>query len=204
MIDLAAKHSQGNLSTLATKVKDKDLVRALAIVSEQNRPGSNIPVDLTLVHRDLTKIIDILETSFPRAEDLFELLLRRSNPHIQQLSLIYEVQSKRSLDRAIRMNCALSETAKNVCVHAVRTATNITYRDAMLLLNTLGRKSLMITVGMNKLKLSIRVTRMQFYKQHWRSIQAECQGATGKDFKRKMDNLTSGVFRDLMYAMASV
>jgi hypothetical protein len=116
---------------------------------------------------------------------------------------MYQVKAKAGnpLDMAIRRNTGLSEMARNVCVHALRTATNMTYRDAMLLHDALGRKS--VTGSTNKEKLAIRVTRMHFYKQHWMQIKAEFQGVSGKDFKSKMNNLGGGVFRDLMYAMAS-
>lgn len=202
LIDLAAKHQhlyQRNLSTVTTKVRSKDLVRALEIVSEQNRPNFEVPVDMELIQRDVMKIIPILQASFPRAEDLFELFLRRSNRHIQFLSIMYEQQSKEPLDTAIRKS-GLSQIARDVCIHAVRTATNMTYRDAMLLRNAL------LTVGTKKGKLAIaiRVIRMQFYKRHWMQIKAEFVGVTGIDFRSKMNNLSEGVFRDLMSAMARV
>jgi hypothetical protein len=107
---------------------------------------------------------------------------------------MYEIHAKEPLDKAIRKNTSLSEMARNIGVHAVRTATNMTYRDAMLLRDASGKKE----------KLAIRVTRMHFYKQHWRQIKAEYQGVSGKSFQNKMNSISEGIFRNLMYTMASV
>lgn len=206
LIDLAQKYQivyKRNLSSISNMVRDKDLERALEIVSEQGRPNSN-QVDSALVQRDFVKISQILTTSFPRAEDLFEILLRRSDSHIQQLSIMYNVQTKPNmpLDMAIRQNTSLKPMAKSIGVHAVRTATNMTYRDSMLLHDALGRNSIM--GGTNKQKLAIRVTRMHFYKQHWKQVKGDFGGVSGKDFKTKMSHLSEGPFRNLMYAMSMV
>jgi len=203
LLELGAKYSQlyqRNLSSVSSTVRSKDLAAALDIISEQNRPDTNVPVDNALVQKDVTRIVSLLRATFPRAEELFEILLRRSNSHIQQVSITFETHAHEPLDKAIRKNTGLGEMARNIGVHAVRTATHITYRDAMLLRDAMSG----VLGNKNKQKLAIRVTRMHFYKQHWMQIKAEYTGVFGKDFRSKMGNLSDGVFRNLMYTMASV
>ena len=63
------------------------------------------------------------------------------------------MRNNKQLDEVIRRNVRLDDMTKKIAVHAVRTATNITYRDVLLLRDAMGankflgnRKSLHFTV----------------------------------------------------------
>ena len=100
---------------------------------------------------------------------------------------------------AIRKNCSLPSQAVKIAVQAVRTAGNMTYRDAMLLRTDLGHNG-----SVNKLALGIRVCRMHWYKSHWMQVKAEYNGLSGKDLADEMRTQFSGVFRKLLVDMATV
>lgn len=205
LIDLSIKYKQvyhREFSSIAQMASSEELVKALEIVSERNRPDSTVLVDGELVRKDVASIKSTLKMSFPRYQDLFEILLHRSDTHIQQVSIMFELQQKQKpLDMAIRTNTSLSTMAKNICVHAVRTATNMTYRDAMLLRDAMGTNT--VLGGGSKKKVAIRVVRMHYFKRHFHQIKGEYHGVSGKDFTKQMKNLKEGVFRDLMYAMSA-
>ena len=159
-------------------------------------------MDTALVYRDVEALASLLSTSFPRASDVFNILLRRSDTHIQQMSVRYQVVAKQPLDKAVRTNASMTDMTKKVAVHAIRTACNMTYRDTMLLKDAMGHNS--FAGGISKKKLAIRVCRMHYFKQHWMQIKGEYCGVTGKSFVEKMSKVDSGVFRDLLTEMASV
>lgn len=205
LIDLSVKYKQAcnrDFSSIASMTSSPELTKALEIISERNRPDSTVLVDQGRVRKDVESIKSTLKMSFPRYEDLFEILLRRSDMHIQQIFIMFGVEHKQKpLDMAIRTNTSLSTMAKNICVHAVRTATHITYRDAMLLRDAMGTNT-MLGGGNNK-KLAIRVVRMHYFKQHFHQIKGEYHGVSGKHFTKQMKQLKEGAFRDLMYAMSA-
>jgi annexin A7/11 len=191
-------------STLAVALStsvDESLNSALSILLEFNRPlQPTEPIDTALVSRDVDNIKHILTTSFPRCSDLFNILLRRSDRHIAQISLLYQMQTKTPLDKEIRQSYGLPPQAVKIAVQAVRTATNMTYRDAMLLRTDFGHG-----IGStNKLALGIRVCRMHWNKTHWMQVKAEYHGVCGKNLADKMRMQFSGVFEKLLVAMAMV
>jgi hypothetical protein len=160
-----------NISTIYNSATSDELKTALSIVAEIQRPDISLPVDTALVYRDVEALKSILSAAFPRASDVFNILLRRSDTHIQQMSLRYQAVTKQPLDKAVRTNASLTDMTRKVAVQAIRTACNITYRDAMLLKDAMGHNS--FSGGTSKKKLAIRVCRMHFFKQHWRQIKAE-------------------------------
>jgi hypothetical protein len=193
---------QKSISTICNNATSAELQTALGIVAELQRPDSSLPVDQALVHRDVQSLVSILSATFPRSSDVFNILLRRSDTHIQQMSVHYTIVTKEHLDKAIRTNACLTPMTNKIAVHAVRTACNITYRDAMLLKDAMGHNSLV--GGTSKKKLAIRLCRMHKFKQHWMQIKAEYCGVTGKNFAEKMSKAYSGVFGELLTEMASV
>jgi len=205
LIDLSFKYTQvhrRDFSDISSMTSSAELKKALEIISERNRPDFTVLVDRTRVQKDVESIKSTLKMSFPRYEDLFEILLRRSDPHIHQISLMFALEQKQNpLDKAIRTNTSLSTMAKNICVHAVRTATHITYRDAMLLHDAMGSNT--VFGSSNNKKLAIRVVRMHYFKQHFHQIKWEYHGVSGKHFTKQMKQLKEGAFRDLMYAMSA-
>jgi hypothetical protein len=72
----------------------------------------------------------------------------------------------------------------------------------MLLRDALGANNMIGAV--DKKKLAIRTCRMHKFKQHWLQTKAEYCGVTGKQLVDKMRNSQSGVFGELMTAMAMV
>jgi hypothetical protein len=188
-------------SAIYTLTSSAELQFALKVCSEVTRPDPSQAVDQALVYRDVNDIIKLLDTTFPSHQELFNILLRRNDPHIQQIALFFQMNTNSQLDEAIRKNAILSKMTKKIAVHAVRTATNMTYRDVMLLRDAMGEDT--ILGGSKNEKLGIRVCRMHWFKQHWLQIKAEFLGLVGKQLMDKM-NSKEGMFRDLMICMAMV
>jgi hypothetical protein len=191
-----------SISRICNNAKSAELQTALSIVAELQRPDNSLPIDTALVHRDVEALVSTLNASFPRSSDIFNIVLRRSDAHIQQMSVHYGIVTKQPLDKAIRTNLSISPMTNKIAVHAVRTACNITYRDAMQLKDALGHNS--FAGGISKKKLVIRLCRMHKFKQHFMQIKAEYCGVTGKNFAEKMSKAYSGVFGELLTEMASV
>ena len=178
-----------------------ELRLAMKICTEGSRPDSTHPVDTELVIRDVQEIKVHMSNAFPNYEVLFNILLRRSDSHIFQIAMYYEMQVGEHLDKAFRENPNLSKTARKILVHAVRTAQHLTYRDVMLLRDALGQDS--ISGATKNERLAIRVCRMHWYPQHWRQIKAEFVGLAGKDLIERLNN-REGLLGDLLVAMAQV
>ena len=187
------------VSSLTT---NEELLYALKICSELNRQDPGLPVNQALVSRDVQDIIRILAMSFPTDRELLNILLRRNDAHIAQVALYYHMQTKKHLDQAIRQSTLLKTMTRKIAVHAVRTAGNITYRDAMLLRDAQSGDSLM--GGSNDELLGVRVCRFHWYTQHWLQIKSEYLGLKGREFVDKMNSSKDGLFRDLMVSMALV
>jgi hypothetical protein len=204
LLNLSKGYEKIMKSTLAVALStnvDKILERALTILLEFNRPLATEPIDTALVSRDVDDIKSILAKFYPRYRDLFNILLRRSDRHIEQISLLYQMRTNASLDKAIRTS-ALPPLAVKIAVQAVRAATNMTcYGDAKLLHSGLGFWN---ASPANKLALGIRVCRMHWYKTHWMQVKAVYHDKYGKDFTDKMRRQFSGVFGRLLVAMAMV
>ena len=181
--------------TLASAVNglttSAELRSALMICTEGSRDLRPV-VDQSRVLLDVAKIKEIMGMTFPSHQPLFDILLRRSDPHIAQINVYYNLQAGMQLDEALRRNMCLSEMTRKIAVHAVRTATDLTYRDVMLLRDA---------KDMNE-KLGIRVCRMHWHKQHWKQIKAVHVGHTGKEFSAKWKG-KKGLFGDLIVSMAA-
>jgi annexin A7/11 len=186
---------------VANLTNDPELRAALNICSEMRRPDPLLPVDTMLVHKHIEEIIGLVESTFPSENTylkLFNILLRSSDPHITQITVSYQMRTQMQLDEAIRRNMQFNKMGKKILVHAVRTAKDITYRDAMLLRDVLGAKSM---IGRrNNEKLAIRVVRMHWYRQHWKQIRAAYTGVTGKTLGEQVRS-TSGLLGELLRAM---
>jgi hypothetical protein len=161
------------------------LQRALSIVSEFNRPEPTQIIDHAQVLMDLQTVTFSLRNSFAEESDLLDVFLRRSDAHIQQLTATFAGKTGTKLDQVIRTHAWLNASIKKVVVHAIRTATDISYRDVMLIRDSLGMNSA-FGVG-NCKKLGIRVVRMHWYAQHWMQIKAMFKGLTGKELWREME-----------------
>src|SRR5437762_7877730 len=106
-----------------------------------------------------------------------------------------------NLDEALRRNVCLDDMTKKIAVHAVRTATDMTYRDVMLLRDAMGANKILRN-GRDE-KIGIRAVRMHWHRQHWHQIKAVYVGHMGKDFVDKWKN-RKGLFGNLILSMASV
>ena len=190
-------------STLAAATSNDILQRALDIATEGTRPdGTYPPVDQRLVERDVEEIKKILDSPGPSHTDLFNILLRRSDVHITQLNLHYRVKNRdRGLDEGLRRAVGLPMMTRKIAVHAVRSATDPTYRDVMALRDVMGAESI-VGNGSNE-KLAIRICRLHWYKQHWKQVKAGYMGHMGRELVDKVRG-QKGLLKDLLVAMCLV
>jgi len=205
---LAGKYQQLHKSSLADRMvylgKSRHLQMALRILAGFNRPEPIGRVDSSQVAKDVKDVQFLLTNSFAEPADLLRIFLTRSDAHIQQLAIHYNAQTGKELDKAVRTHVWLNSDVKKIVVHAIRTAMNMTYRDVMLLRDSLGSNS-SFGIG-NCEKLGIRVVRMHWYSQHWMQIKAGYRGLTGKDFVDVMRTKRSkeAEFGDLMVKLSMV
>ena len=188
-------------SVLNAATSNDELRSALNIATESTRPDGTYPVDPTLVHRDVEDIIKIMNAGFPSHTALFNILLRRSNEHLMQVSIHYRITREKALDEDIRRCAAMSRMMRKIAVHAVRSATDPTYRDVMALKDAMGANS-MVGNGSNE-KLAIRIVRLHWYKQHWMQVKAAYVGHNGKALVDKV-NGQKGLLRHLLVTMCLV
>ena len=190
-----------SLASLVNTLTSSDELRyALMICTERNRGREPGAVDQQRVIQDVQVIQKQMGTTFPSHQVIFDILLRRHDSHIAQINLYYQMREGMNLDEALRRNVTLSQMARNIAVHAVRTATDLTYRDCMLLRDAMGANKLM--GNRSDEKLGIRVCRMHWHRQHWRQIKAVYMGHMGQEFIDKCKKGKKGIFRDLVVSMA--
>lgn len=189
-------------SQLDNTISDPQLWNALKICLENSRTESSKPVDLALVYSDVNEIVKTLTSASPDPNTLFNILLRRSDCHIRQIAIVYELKTHMKLDEAIRKSVTLDKMTIQIGVHAVRTAINMAYRDAMLLRNSLcGDDSF---GSMKSCRLGIRVCRMHWYKQQWLQIKAEFQRCRTQQLVHQLSSESNGMLRDFLVRMAKV
>ena len=188
-------------STLETVTSNKILLSALNIATESTRPDNTHPIDQNLVHRDVDEIIKLMDATFASHTALFNILLRRSDLHLIQLNVLYRIKKDRALDEALRRNVSMDKMIRKIAVHAVRSATDPTYRDVMALRDAMGSEDLF--GNGNEEKLAIRICRLHWYKQHWMQVKAGYMGHMGKQVLDKV-NGQRGLLRDLLVAMCLV
>ena len=189
-------------SFVSSLTTNNELLYALKICSELSRPDPGLPVNQALVIRDVQDIIKILDMTFPTDQQLLGILLRRNDSHIEQVALYFLTQTRRELYQAICQSLFLKTMTRKIAVHAIMTAENITYRDAMLLRDVRSRNSLMGSA--NDELLGVRVCRFHWYTQHWRQVKAKYLGSKEREFVDTMNSTKNGLFRDLMVSMALV
>ena len=198
------KHSlsmQGkSLASLVKEItKSEELQAALTICIEGGR--GLMPVDQAAIQNDLVEIKNLMKMAFPPPRAFFDILLRRSDPHIASIALYYSMESGLKLDEAIRRNMSIPSMTRKIVLHAVRSATDLPYRDVMLLRDAMVANNLIGNVV--KEKLGIRVCRMHWHRRHWQNVKAVYVGHKGEEFVDKWKN-KKGIFRDLIMSMASI
>ena len=182
-------------------ISSPELQCALNICCEADRPPQSEPVDIALVHRDVEDITRILEMQSPSARELFNILLRRSDQHLAQVAIFYRMKAEMDLDEGIRRTQKMSSMTRKIAAHAVRTATNLAHRDAMLLFKAMGSESI-LRRGRDEM-LALRVCRMHWYRHHWRQVRQTYLRLKGRQLVEKMSD-KSGLLGDLMVAMTQV
>jgi hypothetical protein len=193
--------SSKSLASIVNQLTSSDELRyALMICTEGNKRREPSAVVQQLVLQDVDVIQNQMSTTFPNYQVIFDILLRRPDSHIAQINLFYQLREGRNLDEAFRRDVRLTQMTRNIAIHAVRTALDITYRDCMLLRDAMGANSCLGN-GNNE-KLGIRICRMHWYKQHWRQIKALYVGHMGQELIEKCKR-KKGLFRDLMVSMAA-
>jgi hypothetical protein len=190
-------HGMSLASAITNLTSSNELRAALKICTEGSRDDPARTVDTAVVNRDVQKIIELLKLTFMPHQPLFEILLRRSDPHIAQVNLFFQMNTGMHLDEAIRRHTTMAKMTSKIAVHAVRTASDMIYRDVMLL-----RDSMIVSSGKDE-KIAIRVCRMHWHKLHWKQIKAVYVGHCGKDFVDKFSKGKKCLFRDLIISMAS-
>ena len=194
--------SGASLASIVNKLTSSEELRyALMICTEGNQSREPHAVDQQRVLQDVEIIQKQMNMTFPNYQVVFDILLRRHDSHIAQINLFYQMREGKSLDEALRRNVSLSQMARNIAVHAVRTATDLTYRDCMLLRDAMGANSFLGN-GKDE-KIGIRVCRMHWHKQHWKQIKAVYVGHMGHEFIEKCKKGKKGLFRDLVVSMAA-
>lgn len=157
----------------------EELKNALTIVLQIARPSPTVLVDQSQVHEDVQEIRKLCKRTFPPRLSLLNIFLNRSDSHIAQIAALYKKQKNKDLDEAIQKLTEFSRREKQLVLHALRTATNITSRDALLLRDTMRTAN-----DENSLKLGIRLTRMHWFTQHWIQVKSEYQKITKKQFSQ--------------------
>jgi len=193
-----------SMSSVLDVATSNDILRkALDIAIESTRTnGHYYVVNELLVLRDTDEISRILKAGFLSATKLFNILLRRSDEHLMRINNHYRLRSRdQALDEAIRRCAAMDKMTRKIAIHAVRSATDPTYRDVMSLRDALGSKSL--CGNGNNEKLAIRMCRLHWYKEHWRQVKAAYMRHNGRNLVDKV-NGRSGLLKDVLVAMCSV
>jgi hypothetical protein len=182
-------------------ISSPELQCALNICCEADRPLQNERVDTAVVHRDVEEITRILEMQSPPHRELFNIVLRRSDQHLAQVAMFYRTKASMDLDEAIRRTQSMPSMTRKIAAHAVRTATNLAHRDAMLLFKAMGSESI-FRRGRDEM-LALRVCRMHWYRHHWRQVRQVYLRLKGRQLVEKMSD-KSGLLGDLMVAMTQV
>jgi hypothetical protein len=192
-------------SSVSSLTANENLRYALRICTKANeRDDPDRPIDAALIHRDVNYLERLLEMTFGTTRngeysistDVMDVILRRNNQSIQQLSLYFQTATGSKLDEKIRKSMGLDEMTKKIAVHAVRTAIDPTYRDIMSLKDVISKSG-------REEDLAIRVCRSHWYSVHWNQIQAGWMGIVNGEFKDKVMKLQKGLFRDLIMAMTT-
>jgi hypothetical protein len=151
-------------------LRPPELVHALNVCIEANRPLETDPVDQRTVDADVAAIRFILSTSKPSYHDLFRILLLRSDSHIQQIATVYQELENRPLEEGIRRCKKVTRMTSKIAEHAIRSAVDLEHRDLMLLRRAI-RAERFFNIGVeNDALLALRMVRAHWYRNHWRAV----------------------------------
>src|SRR5579859_3244542 len=178
---------------------NQDLQLALSMVADHNRDDPRTPVFPAQVYEDVDTIRRMLNNSHATAKVFYDIFLCRNDTHLIQVANHFQNMTGKPLDEAVRRNSFLRKYIKKVCIHAIRSAVNPTYRDVNLIRDALGSNS-NLGIGSPE-KLAIRVCRMHWYAQHWLQVKAEYYGITGLSLKDRLTSSGDPAFSQLMAAM---
>jgi len=178
---------------------NQDLQLALSMVADHNRDDPRTPVFPAQVYEDVDTIRRMLNNSHATAKVFYDIFLCRNDTHLIQVANHFQNMTGKPLDEAFRRNSFLRKYIKKVCIHAIRSAVNPTYRDVNLIRDALGSNS-NLGIGSPE-KLAIRVCRMHWYAQHWLQVKAEYYGITGLSLKDRLTSSGDPAFSQLMAAM---
>ena len=188
-------------ASIASFTSSKNLKYALQICTANHRDEPTKPVNEALVHRDVSRLQDLLQMTFTStarggysvSTGVLDLILHRDSPTIQRMALYFETATGYKLDEKIRKS-TLDDMTKKIAVHAVRTATDPTYRDLMSIKDVISKPG-------KEMDLAIRMCRAHWYDAHWRQIQAAAVGILGWEIREKVGKMPKGLFKDLLMAM---
>jgi hypothetical protein len=171
-----------------------DVLRlAIELVLIEGRPDRFQPVDNNLVHQDVQELMEIRRAGLPNVRALLRVLLLRNDEHLLRVATVYHGVRGVELDKDFRKCYLFGEMTRAIAVHAIRSAIDPIYRDAMLLRDSRNNKAL----------LGVRMTRMHWYPQHWSRVKWRYEALEQESLIDRM-NRHSGIFRDLTVTMAQV
>jgi hypothetical protein len=197
--DLTANNSL--MTQVQTLTESPELQRALKICAQSSRPDSLEPLNKALVDRDVVELSTLLASRKPEISALFDIILRRSDNHLIEVCAYYQLSQVTPLDTAILQCLNLAKMVKKIAVHAIRTASDVVYRDIMLLRHCLYAQPNGGDEG-EQVKLGIRMVRMHWYREHFRDVREGFARVVGRDLPSVMST-KHGIFRELMLSLAT-
>lgn len=155
-------------STIDSLTSNKILRNALKITKV---------ADQALLFRDANRLEELFGKTFltrasgnyPAVDSMMDMLLRHSNPFIQQLALYFLMATGSNLDKTIGKS-RLDDVTKEIGVHAVRTAKDPTYGDITLLKHVWSKSG-------REVDVAIWICRVHRSAVHWAQIQDAWSGS---------------------------
>jgi hypothetical protein len=171
-------------SSIPHLTSDKTLQYALrTCITPGDHDDPSKPIDKTLLPRDVKRLEELLRMSFASiihglySSDfpLLDTLLPRNDRYIEALAQSFQTATGCNLEDKIRKS-RLDEITKKIGVHALRMATDPTYRRDCAAKNV-------VALGWGREELGRRVSRGHWYDHHWKDLSAIWGGLFHADFK---------------------
>lgn len=118
--------------------------------------------------------------------NILHLFLTHTDKHIAAMAFLFRRLSPehRDIETTILEAANLSDTAKKIVVHAIRTATNIVNRDVKSLADAMKAHP-----NNDLMKIGVLLARIQWYPKHWKLVREAFEAQVGVDFMTKMKGI---------------
>lgn len=133
--------------------------------------------DLKLIKQELAKKLYRNQESV-----LFNIFLRRSDPHIASIIDSFQGSENKPLDETIAKYDRLSDLAKRILLHAIRGVSNMVRRDVLYLWEDVCSDTASWLHPPDQARLCVRICRMHKYHQHWHIVMKDFETLKGKSF----------------------